>query len=256
MIAAGRVSVNGKKITTPGSKVDPENDDVRVDGQKISLAAPPKLVYIMLNKPLGYVSTVSDPNASRTVLELVAQVDTRVYPVGRLDSDSSGLLLLTNDGDFANRMTHPRYHVPKTYRVRVKGFLPKEGAIRLADGIELDDGKTAPAKLRFLGYDEVTDSTELEITLTEGRNRQVRRMMDAVGHPVRSLERIAFGSLRLKNLNPGTWRKLRPEEIETLLALARPMPTPKKETRKPKPPATRRPSAPKSPAPAKKKAQS
>jgi 23S rRNA pseudouridine2605 synthase len=236
LITAGRVSVNGKTIITPGSKVDPANDDVRVDGERILLAVPPKPVYVMLNKPVGVVSTVTDPHATNTVLQLVAQLDTRVYPVGRLDADSSGLLLLTNDGDFTNRMTHPRYHVPKTYRVRVKGFMPKPAALRLAEGVELEDGRTAPAQLHFIGYDTPTDTTELEITLHEGRNRQVRRMMEAVGHPVRSLERISFGNLRLKNLNPGTWRKLRPEEVTGLLALARPTPTPKKETRRsPKP---------------------
>jgi 23S rRNA pseudouridine2605 synthase len=239
MIASGRVSVNGKTISTPGTKIDPEKDVVRVDGERIALAASPKLVYVMLNKPVGYVSTASDPNATRTVLELVSQLDTRVYPVGRLDADSSGLLLLTNDGDFANRMTHPRYHVPKTYRVRAKGFLPKHAALRLAEGIDLEDGRTAPADLRFLGYDAGTDSTEFEITLYEGRNRQVRRMLDAVGHPVRTLERIAFGSLRLKGLNLGTWRKLNAEEIEALRALARATPTPKKTERKPKTPRSR-----------------
>lgn len=239
-------------MTLPGTKVDPQNDVVLVDGERIALAKPPKPVYVMLNKPVGYVSTVSDPNAEKTVLQLVAQVETRIYPVGRLDTDSSGLLLLTNDGEFTNRMTHPRYHVPKTYRVRVKGFLPKEGAKRLAEGVELDDGKTAPAELQFIGYDAVTDATELDITLHEGRNRQVRRMMDAVGHPVRTLERIAFGNLRLKDLNPGTWRKLRPEEVERLLDLARPTPTPKKEERR-KPSASRaRSVAPREPAPKKK----
>ncbi|MCS6775852.1 MAG: rRNA pseudouridine synthase [Chthonomonadaceae bacterium] len=232
LIAAGRVSVNGQIVTTPGVKVNPRTDVVTVDGARIALDAPPKPVYIMLNKPVGYVCTLSDPHAPRTVLQLVSQVEARVYPVGRLDADSSGLLLLTNDGDFAHRMTHPRYHVPRTYRVRVKGFLTADRARRLAEGIDLEDGRTAPAQLRFLRYDAGSDTTELDITLYEGRNRQVRRMMEAVGHPVRTLERIAFGCLRLKGLNPGTWRKLRPDEVQRLLDLARPVPTPPKQERR------------------------
>lgn len=219
--------------------MDPRSDDIRVDGDPIVTATPPKPVYIMLNKPTGYVCTVSDPHAEKTVLSLLEQVQTRVYPVGRLDADSAGLLLLTNDGEFANRLTHPRYHVPKIYRVRARGFVDREDAIRLTEGIELPDGKTAPAELKFVTYDAATQCTILDITLYEGRNRQVRRMMEAIGHPVRELTRIAFGNLHLKDLNPGTWRKLRPEEISGLLALARPTPTPRKEARAGRPAAYR-----------------
>jgi 23S rRNA pseudouridine2605 synthase len=190
----------------------------------------------MLNKPVGYVSTVSDPHAAKTVLELVTQVEERVYPVGRLDADSSGLLLLTNDGEFANRLTHPRYHVPKIYRVRVRGFVGRDTAIRLSDGIDLPEGRTAPAELRFIEYHEPTQSSVIDITLYEGRNRQVRRMMETVGHPVRELTRIAFGSLRLKGLLPGTWRKLRAEEVESLLNIAQATPTPGREQRRDKRP--------------------
>lgn len=231
LIASGRVTVNGTAITELGTKVDPERDDVRVDGVPISTAAPPKPVYIMLHKPVGVVSTAGDRHAEKTVLELVAQVDTRVYPVGRLDADSSGLLLLTNDGEFANRLTHPRYHVPKVYRVRARGFVDREAAARLREGVELPDGKTAPADLAFVEYDPATQTTVLDITLYEGRNRQVRRMLETVGHPVRELTRIAFGNLRLKDLAPGTWRKLRPDEVSGLLAMAQPTPTPKREAR-------------------------
>ncbi len=235
IITSGRVTVNGRIITEKGTHVDPAKDDIRLDGDPVLTATPPKPVYIMLHKPIGVVSTASDPHAEKTVLDLVEQVGTRVYPVGRLDADSAGLLLLTNDGEFANRMTHPRYHLPKVYRVRARGFVGREAAGHLASGIELPDGKTAPAELRFVEYDSATQCTILDITLYEGRNRQVRRMLEAVGHPVRALMRIAFGNLRLNDLAPGTWRKLRPEEVSDLLALAQPTPTPKKEARRRKP---------------------
>lgn len=207
-----------------------------MDGKKIQPVSAEKLVYIMLHKPVGYASTLSDPNMPKTVMELIDQVEERVYPVGRLDIDSSGLLLLTNDGDFAFRMTHPRYHVPKVYRVRAKGFVDRDAAKKLAEGIDLPEGRTAPASLRFVDYHDATQSTILEITIYEGRNRQVRRMLESVGHPVRELQRIAFGCLRLKGLNSGTWRKLRPDEIEALLAMAQPTSTPPKQERREKPP--------------------
>jgi 23S rRNA pseudouridine2605 synthase len=232
MISQGRVVVNGKVVREMGLKVDPEQDDVRVDGEPVLIGTKPRMVYVMLNKPVGVVSTAADPNAETTVLDLVAQVDTRVYPVGRLDADSAGLLLLTNDGDFANRLTHPRYHVPKLYRVRARGFITRETALRLAHGVELPDGMTAPADLSFVDYDSATQCTILDITLYEGRNRQVRRMLETVGHPVKALTRIGYGNLRLQGLAPGTWRKLRPDEVAGLLALARPTPIPKKEDRR------------------------
>ena len=203
-----------------------------MDGQPIGAQEKRKPLYIMLNKPVGYTSTVSDPHAERAVLDLLLQVEERIYPVGRLDVDSEGMLLLTNDGEFANRLTHPRYHVPKLYRVRARGFVGREAATRLAEGVELEDGKTAPAEVRYVEYDTATQSTIIEITLYEGRNRQVRRMFDQIGHPVRQLTRIGFGTLRLQNLNPGTWRKLRPEEVDALLALAQPTATPPKSARK------------------------
>ena len=235
LITEGRVSVNGKTIQELGTKVDPDQDKISVDGRPIAVATPPKPVYIMLHKPVGYVCTVSDPHAEKTVLNLLAQMEERVYPVGRLDVDSSGLLLLTNDGEFANRLTHPRYHVPKVYRVRARGFVGKEEAQQLAEGIDLPDGRTAPAELRFVEYDDATACTILDITLYEGRNRQVRRMMEKVGHPVKELTRIAFGCLRLKGLNPGTWRKIHPDEVAELMAMAQPTPTPKREGRRTKP---------------------
>lgn len=212
-----------------------------MDGEPIRSAKPTKPIYLMLNKPVGVTSTVSDPHAKQTVLELVAQIEARVYPVGRLDTDSSGLLLLTNDGEFANRMTHPRYHIPKIYRVRARGFVDRDTAIKLTKGIDLPDGKTAPADLSYVEYDPATQCTILDITLYEGRNRQVRRMLEAVGHPVRELTRIAFGNLRLKGLLPGTFRKLRPDEVQSLLDQAQPTPTPKREERRKDKPAIYRP---------------
>lgn len=235
LIAEGQVQVNGKVIRELGTKVDPDADEIRVNGERLVVAAKRKPLYIMLNKPVGFTSTVSDPHAEHTVIELLAQIEERVYPVGRLDIDSEGLLLLTNDGEFANRLTHPRYHVPKLYRVRARGFITRAAATKLAEGVELEDGKSAPAEVRYVEYDAGSLSTIVEITLFEGRNRQVRRMFDAVGNPVRQLTRIGFGSLRLAGLNSGTWRKLRPEEVEALLELAKPTPTPPKTDRRAKP---------------------
>lgn len=232
MISEGRVTVNGKVARELGTKVDPDRDDIRVDGMPVLAPATVKPIYIMLNKPVGYTCTVSDPNAEHTVIELVSQVEERVYPVGRLDVDSSGLLILTNDGEFANRLTHPRYHVPKVYRVRARGFVDRDAARALTQGIDLPDGKTAPAELMFVEYDPATQCTVVDITLYEGRNRQVRRMMEAVGNPVRELTRIRFGNLALKGLNPGTWRKLTAAEVDDLMALAQPTPTPPREERR------------------------
>ncbi len=218
-------------VREAGVRVNPATDVISVDGDVILTAEAPKPVYIMLNKPRGYVCTVTDPHAEKTVLDLLDQVEERVYPVGRLDADSAGLLLLTNDGEFANRLTHPRYHVPKVYRVRARGFVDRATAINLTEGVELQDGKTAPAEVKYVEYDGATQSTIIDITLYEGRNRQVRRMMDAVGHPVRELTRIAFGCIQLKGLNTGTFRKLKPEEVNALLAIAKPTPTPARTAR-------------------------
>ncbi len=217
MIAQGRVTVNGKRVDQQGMRINPATDQVRVDGGLIVMDAPAAPVYIMVNKPVGCHSTVSDRHASFTVMDLVQELGTRVYPVGRLDALTSGLLLMTNDGDFAYKVTHPRYHVPRTYRVRARGFVTRETATRLAEGIELTDGMTLPAEVKYIDYDPATACTIIEITIYEGRNRQVRRMFQAVGHPVKELSRIAFGSLLLRDLASGTWRKLRPPEVSSLL---------------------------------------
>jgi 23S rRNA pseudouridine2605 synthase len=205
MIREGRVSVAGAVVTDPARDVD-ESSDVTVDAEPIG---PEPLEVHMLNKPAKVVSTARDTHGRRTVTELVPS-PRRLYPVGRLDADTTGLILLTNDGERANRLTHPRYGVPRTYRARVEGR-PDERALRLLrDGVELDDGRTAPAKVRRVR------SHVIELTITEGRKRQVRRMFEEVGHPVQQLERVAFGPLRLAGLAEGEHRRLTPAEVERL----------------------------------------
>jgi 23S rRNA pseudouridine2605 synthase len=212
LIAAGRVSVGSEVVRDPARDVD-EASAVAVDGTPI--APEPREVWA-LHKPVGVVSTARDPGGNPTVVELVPS-ERRLYPVGRLDQDSSGLILLTNDGELANLLTHPRYEVPKTYRVRVTPSPVRDVALtRLRDGLELDDGPTAPADARRLGADTV------EITIHEGRNRQVRRMIEAVGHRVEALERTAFGPLRLQDLEPGEARRLSEDEVERLRRIAAP----------------------------------
>jgi 23S rRNA pseudouridine2605 synthase len=218
LIATGSVTVNGARVTEPGAKADPERDDIRVNGKRIEAPAPP--VYIALNKPVGYVTTVSDPHAEHTVMELVRNAPGRIYPVGRLDADSAGLLLLTNDGAFTERLTHPRHQVPRTYRVVARGEVSEWAAADLRQGVMLDDGMTAPAVVEWVDYDARNNATIVDITLHEGRNRQARRMFEAVGYPVLALTRLRIGPIELKGLAPGTWRKLRADEVQALLATA------------------------------------
>jgi len=209
IIAAGRVSVDGATITDPARDVTGA-ETVAVDGEALSRATPRRVVYAV-HKPPGVVSTAHDPQGRPTVVDLVPEAHTRLYPVGRLDADSTGLILLTNDGELANHLTHPRYEVPKTYRARVGNAPVPDRALRaLRDGVELDDGRTAPARVRRLRPDV------LEITIHEGRKRQVRRMCEAVGHPVLALRRVAFGPLRLDDLPPGAHRRLSPAEVQRL----------------------------------------
>ena len=204
LIRAGRVTVNGE-VGELGAAVG-DGDVVAVDGRTV---APQELAYLMLHKPSGVVTTASDPQRRRTVVDLVESPQ-RVYPVGRLDRDTTGLLLLTNDGELANRLAHPRQGVDKTYVVEVEGDPPPEAIRRLAEGVELDDGPTAPARAQRLG------AGRLELVIHEGRNRQVRRMCEAVGHPVRRLHRTAYGPLELDTLAPGSWRPLTAEEVAAL----------------------------------------
>jgi 23S rRNA pseudouridine2605 synthase len=204
-----RVTVNGEIVTDPARDVG-DGDDVAVDGSAIRVQAE-RAVYAV-NKPAGVVSTARDPQRRPTVVSLVPSA-ARLYPVGRLDIDTTGLILLTNDGDLAHRLTHPSFEVPRTYRAVVMRAPVSERALRaLRHGVELEDGRTAPARVRRLGRDRDI----LELTIHEGRNRQVKRMCEAVGHPVRSLQRVAFGPLTLGTLAPGAHRRLSGAEVDAL----------------------------------------
>ncbi len=214
-IRAGRIRVNGR-VARLGDRVDPDKDEVQLDGSPLPLRT--DLVYYLLNKPRGVVSTADDPQGRPTVIDLVAP-EARVWPVGRLDIDSEGAVILTNDGDLTLRLTHPRYEVPKRYVAEVGGTLSTATARQLARGIELDDGRTAPGRVRIL--ERGPGSSLVEITITEGRNRQVRRMMDAVGHPVRRLARVALGPVEVGRLRPGAFRRLAPAEVRNLYAAGR-----------------------------------
>jgi 23S rRNA pseudouridine2605 synthase len=210
LIRAGRVTVGDEVVTDPARDVD-ESSNVRFDGDAV---APEALEVHMLNKPAGVVSTARDTHGRKTVTQLVPS-GRRLYPVGRLDAETTGLILLTNDGELANRLTHPRYGVPRTYLARVEGgHVPEHALRRLREGVELDDGPTQPAKVRQV------ERGVIELTIKEGRKRQVRRMCDAIGHPVTELTRIAFGPLRLTNLAPGQHRRLTSAEIERLRSAA------------------------------------
>jgi 23S rRNA pseudouridine2605 synthase len=210
LVADGRVTVNGE-VAQLGRRVDVDHDVIALDDVPVVVRS--DLVYYLLNKPTGYVSTASDPEGRRTVVELVPDTP-RVFPVGRLDYDTEGLLLLTNDGELTHLLTHPRFGVVKTYLAEVEGD-PTAGAVRaLREGVELDDGRTAPARVKVVQRRGATSAIELGIH--EGRNRQVRRMCDAVGHPVVRLVRTRIGPLRDGSLKPGTWRALTPAEVRRL----------------------------------------
>ena len=214
LIAEGRVSVNGETVTEMGTKADPVRDDIRVDGRRIKSTE--RLRYILLYKPAGYVTTRSDPQRRRTVIDLLHGVREYVYPVGRLDYDTQGLLLLTNDGDLAAKLTHPRHQVDRTYEVYVSGMPDDEAIDRLRRGIPLDGRRTLPADVLLVNKGRRDHKGVLIITIREGRNRQVRRMLEAVGHPVQSLRRIRFGPLSDRGLRPGEWRELTDAEVEKL----------------------------------------
>jgi 23S rRNA pseudouridine2605 synthase len=214
LIRQGRVAVNGAAAVL-GSRVDTEHDRVTVDGVPVSFDT--TLVYYLLNKPAGVVTTVRDPQRRRTVVDLVPKAP-RVVPVGRLDYDTEGLLVLTNDGELTNLLAHPRHGVDKTYLAEVEGVPKPADVKRLRDGVELDDGMTAPARVRIV--QRAADHAALEITIHEGRNRQVRRMGDAIGHRVRRLVRTRIGPLHDRNLAPGEWRPLTAPEVRALYAAA------------------------------------
>lgn len=204
LIKAGRVLVNGE----PGqlNTFVSGHDHVEVDGREVT---PQRLAYALLHKPAGVVTTASDPEGRPTVVDLVRH-EVRVVPVGRLDVETTGALLLTNDGDLAHRLAHPKYEVEKVYEAEVEGEPPDEALRRLAEGVELEDGRTAPAEVRRLGR------SRIELSIHEGRNRQVRRMLEAVGHPVRRLHRSRYAGLTVNLLEPGEWRELSADEVRVL----------------------------------------
>jgi 23S rRNA pseudouridine2605 synthase len=213
LILSGKVEVNGKVVTTLGVKVNPAKDEIRVNGKPIQFE---KKVYVMLHKPKGVITSVHDPQGRRVVTDYLKGITERVYPVGRLDYDTEGLLLLTNDGEFANLLMHPSHHVPRTYLAYVKGVPHGSLLDKLREGIMLEDGKTAPAEVEY--YDVSPDQKEsvISITVYEGRNRQVRRMFEKIGYPVTRLKRIQFGPLVLGGLPRGKYRLLSDEEVKEL----------------------------------------
>ncbi len=220
LIAGGVVSVNGKTVTELGSKADPETDHIRVNGKL--LRGPERAIYLVINKPRGYVTTVSDPEGRPTVMDLLKGIRGRVYPVGRLDYASEGLLLLTNDGELANRLMKASSHVPKTYVVKVAGTPSAEGLARLRAGvfIAIESGKrvkTAPAKIRPV---REGDNPWYEVTLVQGRNRQIRRMFEEIGHHVEKIKRVRYGPLEL-DVPPGELRRLTPKEVARLKSAAK-----------------------------------
>ncbi len=216
MILDGRVEVNGKLVTELGTRVFPETDHIRVDGSRIPSAR--KHMYVVANKPRGVVSTMHDPEG-RVTLEGFAPRNTRLFHVGRLDTDTEGLILMTNDGEFANRMMHPAHEVPKTYLAEVEGLVTDKEAQRLEKGVTLEDGFIRADQAKVINRTEASERSLLRVTLHSGRNRVVRRMCDAIGHPVRQLTRIAIGPVRVGRLPVGESRELTRDELGALLDL-------------------------------------
>lgn len=213
MILAGRVTVDGKIVNELGSKYDAGKCKIEVDGKP--LAAEEKMYYIF-NKPKGVVTTMKDEHGRKCIADFVSDLPVRVYPVGRLDFNTEGLLLLTNDGELAQALMHPSHEVGKTYVARVEGIVPREKLEQLAKGVQLEDGMTAPAKVKLRSSDPGRKQTVFELTIHEGRNRQVRRMCDAIGHPVVELQRVKEGPLALNNLARGKMRELTVNELVAL----------------------------------------
>ncbi|MDH7480410.1 MAG: pseudouridine synthase [Armatimonadota bacterium] len=218
LILAGRVAVNGKVITQLGAKADPDKDKITVDEKLVDLH--PQKVYVLLNKPRGYTCTRRDPHAAKVITDLVKGVGVPLYPVGRLDVETEGLIILTNDGDFAYKITHPKFKVPKTYHAEVKGLITQDAIRQLRHGVRLDDGITQPALIKKVALNTARYTSSVDIVIYEGRKRQVRRMFDAIGYPVIKLTRTKIGGLEIRGLRPGEWRFLTPEEVGNLLAVA------------------------------------
>lgn len=214
LLVENNVTINGKKVTESGTRLNPKKDILLINGQKPKT---PQLKYFLLNKPKGYISTASDEMDRKNVVSLI-KTDERIYPVGRLDKDTTGLLILTNDGQLTNLLTHPRYHVPKTYRLTIDGKITDEQIERLSNGVLLDDGPTSSAEIKVISINY--KKAVLDMTIHEGRNRQIRRMCEEVKANLTDLERIAIGNLTDENLKLGSYRELSKEEIENLLKLS------------------------------------
>ena len=213
LIQEGRVVVNGKVVIELGTKVDINKDKVSVDGKKITSQ---ENIYILMNKPKGIITSVKDDRGRKTVIDLLEGVSQRVYPVGRLDYNTEGVLLLTNDGELTNSLIHPKYKIYKTYIAKVQGIPSEDELDVLRIGVKLEDGITAPAKVNILDIDPSRNLTTFEIMIHEGKNRQVRRMCDAIGYPVKNLKRTKFASLTLEGLRRGQYRLLSLDEVENL----------------------------------------
>lgn len=212
-ITSGRVEVNDEKITTLGHKVDPKVDKIKVDGRAINQETK---IYLLMNKPKGVITSVHDPKGRKVVTDFLKGVKQRVYPVGRLDYDTEGLLLLTNDGEFANLLTHPKHHVSKTYHATVKGVPHGDLLDKLKTGIELEDGMTAPAEVDYHDVNPETNESIISITIYEGRNRQIRRMFEAIKFPLSRLKRVRFAFLSLAGVPRGKFRSLTASEVNEL----------------------------------------
>ena len=217
MIDEGRVEVNGKIVTEQGRRVNPDRDQIRVDGSRIP--PPRRHMYLVLNKPRGVISTMDDPEGRTTLADYLPRTKERLFHVGRLDTETEGLIILTNDGEFAHRLAHPSYEVRKSYHVQVAGVMDNRTLKRLEKGVTLDDGPVKPDQVKLISRGQ--DRTLLQVSLHEGRNRIVRRMMDAVGHPVDRLARTAIGPVRLGNLPVGETRELSRDELGALLDMIR-----------------------------------
>lgn len=212
MILEGRITVNGKVIRKLGTKADPERDHIKVDGKLINPRQPK--TYILLNKPKGYITSLKDTEGRPTVMDLLKGIKTRVYPVGRLDFDTEGLLLLTNDGDLAHAVMHPKKEIKKTYYVKVKGILEEKDIEILRRGIKLEGILTSPANVKRIK--KTNENSWIEMTIHEGKKRQIRRMLEKIGHPVLKLKRVRIGFLDLKGIEPGRYRYLTNEEVSRL----------------------------------------
>ena len=215
IILENRVKVNGKLINTLGTKINPEEDLVEVDGKTIKERN--QKIYVLLNKPIGYVTTVKDQFKRDTVMDLLKDIKTRIVPVGRLDMYTSGALLLSNDGEFVNKITHPSHEIEKTYNVTVRGKVTKEDMEKLESGVDIGDYITKPAKTKILKVDENKNISRFQIIIHEGKNRQIRRMCKAINKPVLALHRAAIGNISVKNLKLGQYRFLTNKEIEDLV---------------------------------------